>query len=100
MMSLSRQLPPANATSAIPIRVGVARQRKQIRARDRRWWRLLRFSQIAILAFAALGITLDQASAQAWPQRPVMLILPYPPGGTVDTQARILGGRLCATRRP
>ena len=64
--------------------------------RDRRWCQLPWLSQIAILAFAVLGVTPEQAAAQAWPQRPVMLILPYPPGGTIDTQARIMGERLAA----
>ncbi len=44
----------------------------------------------------ALGMMLTEASAQGWPQRPVMLVLPYPPGGTVDTQARVMGERLAA----
>ena len=44
--------------------------------RDRRWCQLPWLSQIAILAFAVLGVTPEQAAAQAWPQRPVMLILP------------------------
>ncbi len=51
---------------------------------------------LAMLAVVALGATLGQATAQDWPQRPIMLILPYPPGGTVDTQARIMGDRLAA----
>src|ERR1700742_1433892 len=34
------------------------------------------------------------ASAQAWPARPVRVIVPYPAGGGADTTARILFGRL------
>ena len=34
------------------------------------------------------------ASAQAWPARPVKVIVPYPAGGGADTTARILFGRL------
>jgi tripartite-type tricarboxylate transporter receptor subunit TctC len=64
--------------------------------RNWRWRHLARLSQLAMVAVAALGVTLDRAPAQAWPQRPLMLILPYPPGGTVDTQARIMGERLAA----
>ncbi len=37
------------------------------------------------------------ARAQAWPGKPVTLIAPYPPGGGVDTVARLIGERL-ATR--
>ena len=37
------------------------------------------------------------ARAQVWPGKPVALIAPYPPGGGVDTVARLIGERL-ATR--
>jgi tripartite-type tricarboxylate transporter receptor subunit TctC len=33
-------------------------------------------------------------SAQAWPTKPVKFIVPYPPGGTVDPLARMLGAKL------
>jgi tripartite-type tricarboxylate transporter receptor subunit TctC len=62
-------------------------------------WRRLGLAgvlQVAILAVAALGSTAGPALAQAWPQRPVTMILPYPPGGTIDTQARIMSERLAA----
>lgn len=32
--------------------------------------------------------------AQSWPAKPVKFIVPYPPGGTVDPLARLLGGKL------
>jgi len=34
------------------------------------------------------------ASAQSFPTRPVRIIVPYAPGGAVDTVARTVGGRL------
>jgi tripartite-type tricarboxylate transporter receptor subunit TctC len=34
------------------------------------------------------------ATAQTWPAKPVKFIVPYPPGGTVDPLARLLGGKL------
>ncbi len=34
------------------------------------------------------------AQAQAWPGKPLALIAPYPPGGGVDTVARLIGERL------
>ena len=34
------------------------------------------------------------ASAQAWPARPVQVIVPYPPGGGADTVSRILFPKL------
>jgi len=43
------------------------------------------------LAPALLGRT---AFAQAWPNRPVRIIVPFPPGGGGDTIARIVGAKL------
>ena len=36
----------------------------------------------------------DSGLAQAYPERPVRIIVPYPAGGGVDTAARILGKHL------
>lgn len=36
------------------------------------------------------------AQTQAWPQRPVRVVVPFPPGGTTDVQARIISERLSA----
>jgi tripartite-type tricarboxylate transporter receptor subunit TctC len=48
-------------------------------------------SLLAALALAALGAN---AFAQAWPSKPVRLIAPYPPGGGVDTVARLVAEKL------
>lgn len=53
-------------------------------------------SLLAILTITALIAPVNFAVAQAWPQRPIMLIVPYPPGGTTDFQARIMGERLAS----
>ncbi len=44
---------------------------------------------VACAAFAWLGGT-SPALAQKWPDKPVRLVVPYPPGGNVDTAARIV----------
>lgn len=48
----------------------------------------------AVLLTLALGVV--GANAQSWPQRPVTMVIPYPPGGNVDTQARVLSDKLTA----
>ena len=45
------------------------------------------------VAFAA-AMTVTGAMAQAWPNRPITLIVPFPAGGTTDVLARALGERL------
>jgi tripartite-type tricarboxylate transporter receptor subunit TctC len=40
------------------------------------------------IAYAAAG------SADAYPSRPIRVIIPYPPGGTSDILARLIGSKL------
>jgi tripartite-type tricarboxylate transporter receptor subunit TctC len=40
---------------------------------------------------AALSLT---ASAQAWPSKPIRMLIPFPPGGTSDILARMIGPKL------
>src|SRR5438132_8544430 len=44
----------------------------------------------AIALSAAAGI----AAAQSYPSRPITLIVPFPPGGSTDTAARIIGDKM------
>jgi tripartite-type tricarboxylate transporter receptor subunit TctC len=47
----------------------------------------------ALLALAALTLA-GAAFAQAWPQKPIKIIVPYPPGGTSDILARSVGQKM------
>lgn len=42
----------------------------------------------------ALTLSCGTAAAQAWPERPVRIIVPSPPGGTGDTLGRIVAQKL------
>jgi tripartite-type tricarboxylate transporter receptor subunit TctC len=49
-----------------------------------------------LIAVIALALTSNIAGVQAqtWPSRPITLIVPFPPGGSTDTAARIIGDRM------
>jgi tripartite-type tricarboxylate transporter receptor subunit TctC len=49
---------------------------------------------IQILIALCLGIATATAFAQAYPSRPVKMIIPFPPGGTLDTLGRSLAQKL------
>jgi len=67
------------------------------RSAGRTSWKRWTVNILAISAVTAgVVMMLTGAWAQDWPQRPVTLVVPYPAGGTVDTQARILAERLWA----
>ena len=49
-------------------------------------------SIVAVLALCVIGT--GSVQAQPYPAKPVTLILPYPPGGTIDIQGRFLASGL------
>ena len=51
--------------------------------------RIARFSLAALLACAATA-----SFAQAWPTKPVRIVLQFPPGGSTDAVARVLAQSL------
>lgn len=51
--------------------------------------------RILLGAMLATGtIASSSAFAQAWPERPVRMVIPFPPGGTLDKVGRMLAQRL------
>jgi tripartite-type tricarboxylate transporter receptor subunit TctC len=46
------------------------------------------------LLITSLALAAAPASAQTYPGRPIKMIVPYPPGGPIDTMARLLGQQL------
>jgi len=53
----------------------------------------------SLIAFALAAILQDPAGAlaQSWPSRPITVIVPYAPGGPVDTVARMVTARMSET---
>lgn len=49
---------------------------------------------IQTLALAAVVALPQLASAQAYPTRAIKIIVPAPPGGAIDTIARVVGDKL------
>jgi tripartite-type tricarboxylate transporter receptor subunit TctC len=51
---------------------------------------------VLALAAASTGLVVLGAKAQAWPTKPIRLIVPFPPGGLIDNMARLMGPRLAS----
>lgn len=48
----------------------------------------------AALTFAAAAIVAPLAYADAYPSKPIKMIVPFPPGGTSDIMGRLIAGKL------
>ena len=53
---------------------------------------VLLLAAAAVMLTAAAGV--EGAWAQPWPNKPIKIIVPFPPGNTVDTQSRLIGPKL------
>ena len=79
-----RQLPPC------PLRHPPSASR-----RAAPWRRLVRrIGTAACLVLAATGLIAAPAAAQSFPNRPVKLVVPFPPGGPLDTVGRTIAQKL------
>jgi hypothetical protein len=45
---------------------------------------------LAAVAVTAIGLNAFEAVAQSYPTRPIKMILPFPPGGPIDTMGRLV----------
>jgi tripartite-type tricarboxylate transporter receptor subunit TctC len=56
--------------------------------------RMSRRTALAALAACALTGAVAEATAQSYPDKPIKLIVPYPPGGPIDTTARVVAQQI------
>ncbi|MDM0008762.1 tripartite tricarboxylate transporter substrate binding protein [Variovorax sp. J22G73] len=54
----------------------------------------VRRALVALALPAALSLAAGSAFAQAWPSKPITLIVPFPPGGPTDVASRIVAQKM------
>ena len=54
----------------------------------------VRRALVALALPAALSLAAGSAFAQAWPNKPITLIVPFPPGGPTDVASRIVAQKM------
>ncbi len=55
---------------------------------------LLRQGLALAITIGALGASISGAAAQAWPAKPIRIVIPFPPGGSVDSFGRVFAAKL------
>ena len=63
-------------------------------AHQAKWAPFKRAAFAALLAAALFGLPFKAAAADDYPNRVVQLIVPFPPGGGVDTEGRVIAQKL------
>ena len=56
--------------------------------------RLSRFFTCAAVLLSAAFLPGGAAAQQAYPQRPIRIVIPWPPGQATDLAARVIGQKL------
>ncbi|MGZ5881912.1 MAG: Bug family tripartite tricarboxylate transporter substrate binding protein, partial [Xanthobacteraceae bacterium] len=52
---------------------------------------------LAAVAIIAMDLNAAEAVAQSYPTRPIKMILPFPPGGPIDTMGRLVAQQMAAS---
>jgi len=66
-------------------------------ARSALWARVIATAAMTVAALAAAATTPDAFAQAGYPNRPIRLVVPYPPGALTDLLARAIGDRLSAS---
>ena len=55
---------------------------------------MIKYLRQSVLFFLVLVLGFGVAQAQTWPTGPIKIVVPFPPGGSVDMVARLVAKRL------
>ena len=55
---------------------------------------ILRWAAVAAAVFSGLSLSVTSAWSQAYPSKPIRMIVGFPPGGGTDVVARVIGAKL------